>query len=66
LEYTRVFELQKDGSYVVYVKELPGCVSQGDNYFEACTNIADAMEDYLLVCHMEGVTPGESFPDEDN
>ena len=37
----------EEGGYTVEVPALPGCVSQGDNYEEALTNIREAIELYL-------------------
>ena len=47
LEYTAVFQEEKDGGYSVWVPTLPGCASQGDTFELALTNIKEAIEFYL-------------------
>ena len=47
LEYNVVFEKEKDGGYSVWVPDLPGCSSQGDNLEDAISNIKESMELYL-------------------
>ena len=42
-----VLEKQDEGGYAVYVPELPGCVSQGENEKEALSNIKEAINLYL-------------------
>jgi len=38
---------ERDGGYVVWAVELPGCISQGDTKEEALANIKEAIECYL-------------------
>lgn len=47
LEYNAVFTSEKDGGFSVYVPELPGCFSQGENFEEAKGNIEEAIKLYL-------------------
>lgn len=47
LQYDAVFEKEDDGGYSVWVPDLPGCASQGDNLEQAIGNIKEAMELYL-------------------
>lgn len=47
LEYNVVFQKEEDGGYSVWVPDLGGCASQGDNLEEAISNIKEAMELYL-------------------
>jgi predicted RNase H-like HicB family nuclease len=47
LEYTAVFQEEKDGGYSVWVPTLPGCASQGDSFEDALKNIKEAIELYL-------------------
>jgi len=47
LEYTAVFEEEKDGGFSVWVPDLPGCASQGDTLEEALSNIKEAIELYI-------------------
>jgi len=46
-----VFEPSDEGGYTVYVPALPGCISEGDTYEEAMTNIKEAIELYLEPDH---------------
>lgn len=41
--HVRIEEDKLDGGYVVECEEFPGCVSQGDTYDEAMSNIIDAI-----------------------
>lgn len=45
--YTAVFEPAEEGGYTVYIPTLPGCVSEGDSFEEAMTNIKEAASLYL-------------------
>lgn len=47
LEYTVVFQEEKEGGYSVWVPSLPGCASQGETFDEALKNIREAIELYL-------------------
>jgi predicted RNase H-like HicB family nuclease len=47
LNYTVIFEKESDGGYSVYCPALPGCVSQGDTYEEALSNIKEAITGYI-------------------
>ena len=47
IDYTAVFQEEKDGGYSVWVPELPGCASQGETFDEALSNIKEAIELYL-------------------
>lgn len=47
LEYTAVFQEEKEGGYSVWVPTLPGCASQGETIEEALKNIKEAIELYL-------------------
>ncbi len=58
LTYTAIFEEAEEGGYFVYVPSLPGCLSEGDSYEEARTNIADAISLYL-----EDVSYDDTFKD---
>lgn len=62
LKYETVFEEQPDKGYTVIVPSLPGCISEGDTFEEAKTNIADAIKLYLEdLAH-----DGEEIPSGDN
>ncbi len=58
LKYDVVFEEQKEGGYTVTVPSLPGCISEGDTFEEAKTNIEDAIKLYLE----DIVADGEEIP----
>lgn len=47
LEYTAVFQEEKDGGYSVWVPSLPGCASQGETFERALENIREAIALYL-------------------
>ncbi|MDP2860507.1 MAG: type II toxin-antitoxin system HicB family antitoxin [bacterium] len=47
MEYNAVFTAEKEGGFSVVVPDLPGCVSQGENFEEALANIKEAIELYL-------------------
>lgn len=47
LKYTAVFEPEKTGGYSVMIPALPGCISEGETFEEALTNIKEAAELYL-------------------
>ena len=47
LEYSAVFKKEKEGGYSVWIPDLPGCSSQGENIDEAMVNIKEAMALYL-------------------
>lgn len=54
LEYTAIFEPAEEGGYVVSVKALPGCATQGENFEEAVAMVKDAIAGYLEVLREEG------------
>ncbi len=47
MKFQTIFEQSEDGGFTVYVPSLPGCISEGDTYEEALTNIREAIELYL-------------------
>ncbi|OGH38537.1 hypothetical protein A3F59_02035 [Candidatus Roizmanbacteria bacterium RIFCSPHIGHO2_12_FULL_38_13] len=47
LEYTAVFQEEKEGGFSVWVPDLPGCASQGETFEDALKNIKEAIELYL-------------------
>lgn len=47
MQYTVVIEPADDGSFSVWVPDLPGCVSTGDTREEALTNIAEAIRGHI-------------------
>lgn len=62
LKYDVLFEEQEVGGYTVTVPSLPGCISEGDTFEEAKTNIADAIKLYVedLAADGEKIPQGES------
>ena len=60
MRFTVVLEKEHDGSFVVSVPALPGCVSQGDTRAEAMQNVREAIEVYLDDCR----EAGEPIPSE--
>ena len=57
LEYTAVFQEEKEGGYSVWVPELPGCTSQGETFDEALVNIREAIQLYLEETKKESFVP---------
>ncbi|PJB88121.1 hypothetical protein CO083_03425 [Candidatus Roizmanbacteria bacterium CG_4_9_14_0_8_um_filter_34_12] len=57
LEYTSVFQEEKEGGYSVWVPELPGCTSQGETFDEALVNIREAIQLYVEETKKELFTP---------
>ncbi len=56
LPYTIELAPDPDGGWFVAVKELPGCMSQGDTEEEALEMIRDAMEGWIEVALEDGMT----------
>ncbi len=54
LKYDVVFEEQEVGGYTVTVPSLPGCISEGDSFEEAKTNIGEAITAYLESLAKDG------------
>jgi predicted RNase H-like HicB family nuclease len=63
LNYTAVFQKEKDGGYTVFVPILPGCVSYGKNLEEAKKMIKEAIELYIesLSAHNEEIPTEENI-----
>jgi predicted RNase H-like HicB family nuclease len=63
LNYTAVFQKEKEGGYTVFVPMLPGCVSYGKNLEEAKKMIKDAIKLYLesLIAHNEEIPEENAF-----
>jgi len=57
LEYTSVFQEEKEGGYSVWVPELPGCTSQGETFDEALVNIREAIQLYVEETKKESFVP---------
>jgi antitoxin HicB len=54
LNYPITFYPDDDGGFTVAVKDLPGCITQGDTAEEAFEMIAEARELWLEVAHEYG------------
>lgn len=65
LPYTRELIPEPEGGWFVRVKELPGCMSQGDTPEEAMAMIADAMALWLETALDHGMAIPEPRTDED-
>jgi antitoxin HicB len=65
LPYTIELWRAEEGGWVVRVKELPGCVSQGETPEEAIEMIQDAMQGWLEVSLEMGDAIPEPRPEED-
>lgn len=49
-QYTAVFEPdKKQGGFTVTIPSLPGCISEGDTFEQAASNIQEAAELYIGV-----------------
>lgn len=62
MQYTVVIEPADDGTFSVWVPDLPGCVSTGATQEEALASIAEAMRGHIetLREHGEPVPPARS------
>ena len=47
MRFKVILEESDEGSYTVYVPNLPGCISEGETKEEALKNIREAVELYL-------------------
>jgi len=53
--YKAIFEPQEEGGFTVTVPALPGCISEGDTYDEALTNIKEAIALYIESLQADGI-----------
>ena len=63
LQYDAVFEKEEDGGYSVWIPDLPGCASQGNNLEEAIENIKEAAELYLEDADSDKIEEGRLHKD---
>ena len=56
LPYTIELKQDAEDGWFVRVKELPGCMSQGDSAAEALTMISEAMQGWLTVALEQNMT----------
>jgi predicted RNase H-like HicB family nuclease len=54
MQYTVVIEPADDGSFSVWVPDLPGCASCGDTRDEALANIAEAIRGHIETLRTHG------------
>ncbi len=55
LPYTIELTSDPDGGWFIAIRELPGCMSQGDTPEEALAMIQDALEGWLAVALEDGM-----------
>jgi antitoxin HicB len=65
LPYTRELTPEPEGGWFIRIKELPGCMSQGDSPEEALQMIDDAMRCWLEVSLEDGDPIPEPRPAEE-
>jgi antitoxin HicB len=65
LPYTRELIPDPDEGWFIRIKELPGCMSQGETPEEALRMIEDAMRGWLEVSLEEGNPIPEPHPEEE-
>ena len=65
LPYTRELIPDTEGGWFIRIKELPGCMSQGDTPEEALRMIEDAMRGWLAVSLEDGDPIPEPRPEEE-
>lgn len=63
LQYDAIFEKEEDGGYSVWIPDLPGCASQGNNLEEAIVNIKEAVELYLEDANNDEIEEGRIHKD---
>jgi len=51
----------EDTGWFVHVKECPGCMSQGDTFWEACDMIQEALEMWLEITREDRDPMPEGF-----
>ncbi|HEY9826612.1 MAG TPA: type II toxin-antitoxin system HicB family antitoxin [Stenomitos sp.] len=54
LQYPIMLYPDPDGGYVAEIKDLPGCITQGDTAEEAVEMIDDARQLWLKTAHQHG------------
>ena len=59
MHYRVLIEQDEDGTFVVEVPSLPGCISQGVTRTEALDNIKEAIAGYIesLQAHNDPIPP---------
>jgi len=64
MDYMVILEKADDGSYSVYVPDLPGCVSCGDTEEEALAMIREAIGGHIQLLKEKGnpIPPPRSIP----
>jgi predicted RNase H-like HicB family nuclease len=49
-----IYWSEEDGSFVVEVPELPGCVADGETYIEALHNAQPVMQEWIEIAQELG------------
>jgi predicted RNase H-like HicB family nuclease len=57
MEYTVIIEPADDGTFSVYVPDLPGCISTGRTREEAIESIREAIQGHLQTLRDLGEPP---------
>ncbi len=60
--YKVIFVPQNEGGFTAAVPSLPGCISEGDTYEEALSNIREAVDLYIESLQADGLP----IPDENH
>ena len=58
-EYLAIFQEENEGGFSVWIPELPGCASQGENFEEALRNIKEATGLYLETLKTKSSSAGD-------
>jgi predicted RNase H-like HicB family nuclease len=63
--FSIIFEPEDEGGFSVHCPALPGCVSQGESYEEALTNIRESIKGYVKSLTHDGLpVPEETVSQE--
>ena len=63
LNYNVIFQKEVEGGYSVWVPDLPGCASQGDNLEKAINNAKEAIQLYLEAASSDFIEEGKLHKD---
>lgn len=65
LPYRVVIEPDRYGGMTVYIPDLPGCITQGENLEDAYSMIEDAKKAWIITALEDGVEIPEPVNEED-
>lgn len=54
-QFEAIFTPQEEGGFTVEVTDLPGCISEGDTFEDAESNIQEAVSLYLETLEERGI-----------